>query len=820
MTNHWVDMQHARAILVEGSNVAENHPMAFKWIRVAQEHGAKIIHVDPRYTRTSATADMYARIRPGTDAALLNTMINHILVHKLYDEDFVTTHTNALFLGDVEFGFKDGLFSGFDEKKHAYDTKTWGYQLDRKGQPRRAKSLDDPHCIFTRLKTFVSRYTLEMGERITGIPAAQIREIAETMAKNRPGTILYALGMTQHTTGVQGIRGFTILQLLLGNLGKPGSGVNALRGEPNVQGACDMGVLNNYLPGYMDYPSATEPTLEAWTRKNGTGDRRFLVNMLKAFFGDAATPENDFGYAWLPKKAAGKNYATLSIFEDALAGKMKLVWMIGQNPAVTTPNLKMTFDGLDKLETLVLQEIWETETAAFWKRPGVDPKSIQTEVFLLPAAFFMEKNGTITNSGGLIQWRHAAVKPPGKALPDGEVVDYVFRRVRDLVHESRAPKDDIIKKAAWTYLSAEDVLKEMNGFALRDLPDSKLKAGELVTKVGDLKADGSTSSGAWLYAGVFAGGVNHSKRRDSKTDPGGLGIYPLFAWTWPNNMRVLYNRASCDRHGKPYPDAKPIVWWDGKAGRWTGYDLPDVPKVTDGPDTPNGQRAFHMNAEGVGRLFAAVYEDPDLSIDRKERDSPVPRDVGYVPKDGPLPEMYEPVESPVENVLHPAVAHNPTLKYPRVPSHQPIGKVADYPYVLMTSTVAEHWCAGSTTRNIPWLNELVPEPMVELPESLGKKLSVKSGDWVKVSSARGELTVKAVVTPRMKPIQSNGHEVTVVWMPYNWGFQGLSTGPSVNHLTIDATDPGAGTQETKACLVNVVKVRDGVPAPNAPRGRV
>jgi len=820
MTNHWVDMQHARAILVEGSNVAENHPMAFKWIRVAQEHGAKIIHVDPRYTRTSATADMYARIRPGTDAALLNTMINHILVHKLYDEDFVTTHTNALFLGDVEFGFKDGLFSGFDEKKHAYDTKTWGYQLDRKGQPRRAKTLDDPHCIFTRLKTFVSRYTLEMGERITGIPAAQIREIAETMAKNRPGTILYALGMTQHTTGVQGIRGFTILQLLLGNLGKPGSGVNALRGEPNVQGACDMGVLNNYLPGYMDYPSATEPTLEAWTRKNGTGDRRFLVNMLKAFFGDAATPENDFGYAWLPKKAAGKNYGTLSIFEDALAGKMKLVWMIGQNPAVTTPNLKMTFDGLDKLETLVLQEIWETETAAFWKRPGVDPKSIQTEVFLLPAAFFMEKNGTITNSGGLIQWRHAAVKPPGKALPDGEVVDYLFRRVRDLVHESRAPRDDILKKASWTYLSAEDVLKEMNGFALRDQPDSKLKAGELVTKVGDLKADGSTSSGAWLYAGVFAGGVNHSKRRDSKTDPGGLGIYPLFAWTWPNNMRVLYNRASCDRHGKPYSDAKPIVWWDGKAGRWTGYDLPDVPKLTDGPDTPNGQRAFHMNAEGVGRLFAAVYEDPDHSVDSKDRDSPVPRDVGYVPKDGPLPEMYEPVESPVENVLHPGVAHNPTLKYPRVPSHQPIGKVADYPYVLMTSTVAEHWCAGSTTRNIAWLNELVPEPMVELPESLGKKLSVKSGDWVKVSSARGELTVKAVVTPRMKPIQSNGREVTVVWMPYNWGFQGLSTGPSVNHLTIDATDPGAGTQETKACLVNVVKVRDGVPASNAPRGRV
>jgi formate dehydrogenase major subunit len=805
MTNHWIDMQHAKTVLVEGSNVAENHPMAFKWIRKAQENGAKIIHVDPRFTRTSATADMYARIRPGTDAALLNTMINHVLVNKLYDEDFVKIHTNALLLGTPDFDFKDGLFSGFDEKKHSYDTKTWGYQLDANGKPRVAASLDDPHCVFTRLRTFVSRYTLEMGERITGIPVSQIREIAETMAKNRPGTILYALGMTQHTTGVQGIRAFTILQLLLGNVGKPGSGVNALRGEPNVQGACDMGVLNNYLPGYMNYPAHTEPTLEAYTQKNGTGDRRFLINMLKAFFGDAATAENDFAYAWLPKRSASKDYNTLGIFESALAGTMKVLWIIGQNPAVTTPNLKVTFDAMAKLETLVIQEIWETETAAFWKRPGVDPRSITTEVFLLPAAFFMEKNGTITNSGGLVQWRNAAVKPPGLAMPDGEIVDYLFRRVRDLVHDSKDPKDEIVRKASWTYLSAEDVLREMNGYALRDIPASGLKAGDLVTKVADLQPDGSTSSGAWLYAGIFAGGVNLSRRRDSQTDPGGLGLYPNFAWTWPNNMRVLYNRASCDRHGKPYPGFKPIIWWDDKAKRWAGYDVPDVPNPTQGPDTPNGQRAFHMNPEGVGRLFAAVYRDPDVSVDAKNRDSPVPRDVGYVPKDGPLPEMYEPVESPVDNVLHPKVKHNPTLKYPRVKSHQPIGTVEEFPFVLMTSTVAEHWCGGSSTRNIPWLNELVPEAVVEIPETLGKKLRVKTGDWVEISSARGELTVKAVVTPRMRTLQVDGREVTVVWMPYNWGYRGLSTGPSVNHLTIDATDPGAGTQETKACLVNLVK---------------
>jgi formate dehydrogenase major subunit len=385
--------------------------------------------------------------------------------------------------------------------------------------------------------------------------------------------------------------------------------------------------------------------------------------------------------------------------------------------------------------------------------------------------------------------------------------------VRELVKDSAEPRNDIIKKSFWTYTSAEDVLREINGRALRDLPGAGLKAGNLVNRVADLQPDGSTSAGAWIYAGVFGGGVNLSKRRDSQTDPGGLGLYPNFAWTWPNNMRILYNRASCDRHGKPYPGSHPIVWWDEKAKRWAGYDVPDVPVLTDGPNTPNGQRAFHLNPEGVGRLFAAVYQDPD------PKNPQVPRDVAYVPKDGPLPEMYEPVESPVENILHPRVKHNPMLKYPRIKSLQPIGTVSEFPYVLMTSTVAEHWCGGSSTRNIPWLNEISPEPVLEIPEVLGRKLAVKSGDSVKVSSARGEIIVKAVVTPRMQTLKIDGNEVVIVWMPYNWGFQGLSTGPSVNHLTIDAVDPGAGTQETKACLVNVVKAHEAVAMSSGPRGR-
>ena len=814
MTNHWSDLQHCKTILVEGSNVAENHPMAFKWIRKAQEDGAIIIHVDPRFSRTSAAADVFARIRPGADAAFLNAMINHVLVNNLYDEDYVMTHTNALFLGDASFDFKDGVFSGFNAEAHKYDTSSWRYQLDGGGRPQRATSLDDPRCIFARLRTFFSRYTLEVGERISGVPAAQIQQIAETMAKHRPGTILYALGMTQHTTGVQGIRAFTILQLLLGNVGKPGGGVNALRGEPNVQGACDMGVLNNYTPGYLDYPHLAEPTLEAWAKNHGTARRPLLVNLLKAFFGEEATEANGFRYEWLPKRDIAKDFGVYSIFERALEGTMKMLWIVGQNPAVTMPNLKLTFEALGKLDLLVVQELWETETAAFWQRQGADPKSILTEVLLLPAAFFMEKSGSVTNSGAMVQWRYATVKPPGQAKPDGEVVDLVYRRVRELVKDSTAPRDEIVKKANWTYTEPEDVLREINGRILRDVPGTGLQPGAMVSGVGDLlHADGTSSSGCWIYAGVFGNGENLSKRRDSRTDPGGLGLFPFFGWTWPNNKRILYNRASCDRHGKPYPGSKPIVWWDEEKKVWTGYDVPDVMYPTEGPDTERGQRAFHMNAEGVGRLFAAVYWDPDPQTPG------MPRDWSYVPKDGPLPEMYEPVESPVENLLHPQVRHNPVLKYPRVPGRQPIGTVQQFPYVLMTSTVAEHWCAGSTTRNIAWLNELVPEPTVEMPPALAQHLKVKNGDWVKVSSARGEVDVKAVVTPRMQVLKIDGKDVTTVWMPYCWGFKGLSTGPSINDLTIDAVDPNAGTQETKACLVNIVKLRDAAPVSRGPQGR-
>jgi formate dehydrogenase major subunit len=809
MTNHWDDLKNAKVFLIEGSNVAENHVMAMKWIRLAQSHGAKVIHVDPRYNRTSAIADIYACIRPGADIAFLGAIIKLVIERGWYDAEYVKLHTNALMLVSDDFGFEDGLFSGYDREKHVYDSRSWSYQLGQDKRPAKAADLEDPRCVFQKLRQHYARYTPEMAETISGVPAQQIEQIAETFALNRPGTILYALGMTQHTVGVQNIRCYGVLQLLLGNIGKVGGGVNALRGEPNVQGACDFAVLNNYWFGYADYPVHTEPTLALWTKHLGTINRAMVVNGLKAWFGDHATPENEFGWSWLPKKSKKKDYGLVGMTEDAYAGKLKAMWVLGQNPLVTNPNLRYVREAFAKLEFLVVQELWETETAAFWKAPGVDPAAIATEVLLLPAAYFMEKEGSITNSGALVQWRNAGVQPPGEARSDLVVIDEVFRRVRALYADSTDPKDAPIQKATWDYRKeslAEDVLREINGRACVDIPAKGLKTGDLVKGTHDLSFDGATACGNWMYAGVFGAGVNLTKRRDM-SDPSGLGLYPNYAWTWPDNTRILYNRASCDAEGQPMParDAKgnilapavDVIHWDKEQKRWVGHDTPDVRYVDRGPDTPEGQMAFRQSPEGVGRLFAATYEDPYSG------EEGLPRDVAYVPKDGPLPEFYEPVESPVANALHPLAQCNPVLKYPRSESMQPLGTSKDYPYVLMTSTVAEHWCGGSTTRNLPWLNELVPEPMIELPLALAAKLGIESGDLTRVTSARGAMLVKAVVTRRMRSLQIAGQDVPIVWIPYNWGYMGLSTGPSVNELTVDAVDPGAGTQETKACLVNV-----------------
>ncbi|WP_417912403.1 molybdopterin dinucleotide binding domain-containing protein, partial [Candidatus Electronema sp. TJ] len=420
---------------------------------------------------------------------------------------------------------------------------------------------------------------------------------------------------------------------------------------------------------------------------------------------------------------------------------------------------------------------------------------VKTEVIFLPAASFLEKEGTVTNSGRLVQWRYTGIKPTGESKSDLEIIDLLFRKVRELYAASAEEKDQIFKRAVWDYPKenmAEAVLKEING--------SNLKTGEPLKGIAELQADGSTSAGCWVYAGVFGGGKNLTKRKDNKTDPSGLGLYREFAWSWPGNMKVLYNRASCDAQGKPLDEANKLIWWDADQGKWAGHDTPDVPKADEGPDKPSGQRPFRMAAEGLGRLFTAPYKDPDAASAEG-----LPRDSSSVAADGPFPEFYEPMESPTGNVLHPNVAVNPCVKYPRIKTKQPVGAVKDYPYVLCTSSLAEHWCAGTFTRNVPWLNEMVPETFVEIPEKLASKLGIASGDKVRVWSARGELTVPTLVTKRMQTLQVNGQEVFIVWMPYNWGYKGLSTAASTNLITIDAGDPNTWIQETKACLVNLAK---------------
>ena len=780
MTNGWADLQNAKVFLIEGSNCAENHVMAMKWIRKAQEKGAKIIHVDPRFNRTSSAADVYARIRPGADIAFLSAVINHVLSEKLYDEEYVKLHTNALLLADDAFGFDEGVFSGYDHEKHKYDQASWGYQLDPKTRkPRKAASLDDPKSVFARLKQHFSRYTPQVAEEISGVPARQVVEIAETFAKNRPGTILYALGMTQHTVGIQNIRCYGILQMLLGNIGVAGGGVNALRGEPNVQGACDMSVLNGYMFGYLNYPNHDQPTLKDWTRDNGTFRQKMAVNGLKAWFGDAATADDEFGYRLLPKKSGKKDYSVYGMVDAAWAGSLKLLWVNGQNPMVTNPNLNYVAEALGKLDMLVVQELWETETAAFWQRPGTDPAKVQTEVLLLPAAYFMEKEGTITGSGRMVQWRYAAVKPPGQAKTDIEIIDEVFRRVRKLYEGSADPKDAPLHKAAWSYAQAslsEDVLKEIGGRVHREvtLPDGKvLKPGDHVAGIGQLQADGSTSSGAWIYAGCFGGGKNLTKRRDG-SDKSGIGFYKDFAWTWPGNMKILYNRASCDASGSPYIASRKLIWWNGQ--KWIGNDVPDFKA-----DSPPSERMdpFIMNAEGVARLWAPAMAD------------------------GPFPEHYEPFDTPLAQNPFGKVLNDPAARvFPN--DANAFGKPDEFPCVATTYRLTEHFHFWTKHARIPAI--LQPEAFVEVSEGLARKKGFKSGDLVTVRSKRGAIKAKAVVTRRLPTLQIDGKEVHVVGIPIHWGFTGLTKkGYLANTLTPPVGDANIQTPEYKAFLVNVEK---------------
>jgi len=818
MTNGWVDIKNTDVILAMGGNPAENHPVGFKWFMEAKKtRGAKLVAVDPRFTRTAATADLYAPIRAGSDIAFLLGIIRYAIENKRYHEDYVKVHTNGPYVVSEKFEFNDGLFSGFDAGKTEYDKTAWAYEPDPKTKAYGVDpTLQNPRSVFQLLKKHVERYTPEMVERICGTPKDTYLKVCQivtsTGVPEKAGTITYALGWTQHSTAVQMIRAAAMLQLLLGNVGRPGGGVNAFRGHSNIQGATDIAGTFDILPGYLktppgssqtlkDYLEAATPTTlnkEAWASMNYWQNYpKFMVSLLKATYGKAATKENDFGYAWLPK--VDGNYSWMYICDDMYRGNSTRVGgkepgpegfiSFGMNPVGLGPNSKKWVAALAKLKWLVVAENVETETPIFWKSPKqYDPpeaSKIQTEVFLLPAADFAEKDGTFTNSARWMQWKWKAVDPPGQAKSDQEILARIFLAVRDLYKKEGGPLPEALANLSWSYTNPVEpdlgeVLKEINGKALSDIPDPADKtktlktAGQQVDGFGQLQDDGSTMCGNWLHSGVFTEAGNNAQRR-STADPTGLGMYHNWAFSWPANRRIMYNRASADAEGKPWDPKRPGIVWNGE--KWVG-DVPDMK-----PDAPPGTfGAFIMLPEGVGRLYASGMND------------------------GPFPEHYEAVEAPIDNPLHPKVTSNPVSK--KFSSDKDIyGKKEDFPIVCTTYRLTEHFHYWTQHQHDGVLNELQPGFFVEIPEGLAQQKGIANGSQVKVTSARGSIQGVAMVTKRLRPMKIDGKEMWQVGFPIHWGYAGdpNHTGPLANTLTPSAMDPNTWTPEFKAFLVRIEK---------------
>ncbi len=795
MTNHWIDIKNADVILIMGSNAAENHPISFRWVEKAIENGATLISVDPRFTRTSARAHIYAPLRSGTDIAFLGGMVKYILDNDLQHTEYLAEHTNASFLINPDFDFEDGLFAGYNPEKRSYDKSTWAYQTDANAIPREDKTLQDPHSVFQLLKRHYGRYDLDTVSQITGTPRELLQQIYETYAStgapDRVATIMYAMGWTQHTYGTQIIRTAAIIQLLLGNIGRAGGGVNALRGESNVQGSTDHCLLFHILPGYLATPTASDETLAQYLERvtPKSNDEmsanwwqhypKYMVSLLKAWYGDNATPEDDFGYDWLPKNVG--NHSWLTLFHDMYDGVIKGFFAWGQNPAVGGAHANLVRAGLEKLDWMVAVNIWELETAQFWKRPGVDPANIQTEVFLLPAALSFEKEGSITNSGRWAQWRWKAQEPLGQSKPDSWIINQLMIRLQALYKQEGGPNAEAITKLNWDYdstdteLDVHKVAREINGYYTQDILDENgnvvAKKGELVANFTKLSDDGSTASANWLYSGSYTEEGNMMARRDN-TDyhPAGIGLYSNWAWAWPVNRRIIYNRASCDNDGNPYDPARFSIRWTGD--KWEG----DVP---DGGWPPGAKHAFIMKPEGHARIFG-----PGLA-------------------DGPFPEHYEPWESPVANLMS-ATQIDPAFKI--FSGEMDIqGAAAKFPIVGTTYRLSEHWQSGAMTRNNPWLNELQPDLFIEMSEELAGEQGIANGDRVVVESARGKVEGVAMVTKRFKPFQINGQVVHQVGLPWHWGYTGLSQGDSANVLTPPVGDANTMIPETKAFLCNVYK---------------
>ena len=800
MTNHWIDIKNADAVLIMGSNAAEHHPVSFKWIMRAKDAGATIMHVDPKFSRTSARCDFHVPIRSGTDIAFLGGMINYIIESGSWFKDYVVNYTNATYVLADSYDFKDGLFSGYNAEKRTYDRSSWTFKRDEKGAPVRDFTLKDERCVFNVMAKHYSRYTLDNVSSITGVSKENLLKVYKifcaTGKPDKAGTILYAIGWTQHTVGVQNIRASAIIQLLLGNIGVAGGGINALRGEPNVQGSTDHALLYHNLPGYHNAPLAQWQTLEEYNKANTpvthipnsanwwSNRPKYVTSLLKGWFGDAATAENDFCYSWLPKCEDGEDYSYMYAMDRMLNDKMRGGFIFGVNPMNSFPNTNKMRAALDHLDWLVVGEIHNSETSDNWHRPGADPSTKKTEVFLLPSAHRVEKEGTISNSGRWLQWFDKAVEPAGEARNFGDIYVPLINTIRELYKKEGGVFPDPLLKLNWTdKFDASDWAKRINGFFWKDtvVNGKTYKRGQLVPAFGNLQADGSTSSLNWLYTGSWTEEEgNKSKRRDpSQTEmQAKIGIYPNWSWCWPINRRILYNRASVDLQGKPWNPDKAVIEW--KDGAWVG-DVPDGPWPPMA-DEKNGRLPFIMTTDGAALLFGP----------------------GRV--DGPFPEHYEPAESPVASHPFSSQLTSPCFKFHKS-EFDKFAAPADprYPIVLTTYSMTEHWCGGGETRNVPNLLEAEPQLYVEMSQELAKEKGINNGDGVIIESARGKVEAIAMVTIRLRPFTIMGKTVHLIGMPFAYGWTTPGCGDSTNRLTVTAYDPNTTIPETKACCVNIRK---------------
>jgi formate dehydrogenase major subunit len=812
------DIANADCILIQGSNFAEAHPVGFRFVMQAKERGATVIHVDPRFTRTSAMADVYAPLRSGTDIAFLGGIISHVLNNDAYFRPYVLAYTNAANVVSEDFQDAeslDGLFSGYDPERHAYDTSTWRYERDKDGSVRRDPSLTHPRCVLNLLKRHYARYTPEMVEGICGTPKETFLRIARLLADNsgpeRTSAIAYAVGWTQHTTGVQFIRTAAILQLLLGNVGRPGGGIMALRGHANIQGATDIATLYDLLPGYLPMPSALreEQTLDAYLRSNGkptgwwSNMPKYMVSLLKAFYAEHATAENDFCYSYLPQTSG--DHSMLPLTFAMKDGTVKGYFAIGQNPGASGQNTELVASAMERLEWFVNIDSYDNETVSFWRREGADPSTIGTEVFFLPAATILEKEGTMTQTSRLLQWHDKAVEPAGESKSDAWYFNRLALRLKELYADSTDPKDRPIQHMTWAYEhddpherrrgepSVLKVLQEINGYSTI--------TGEQVGSFTDLHDDGSTACGGWIYSGVCPDkATNRARNRDAS----GPYTAPNWGFAWPANRRTLYNRASADPDGKPWSERKQYVWWDERNGEWTGIDVPDFPK-TKAPGTP-------ANPNGTG-IDAHSGSDPFLMM----LDGRAQLFVAGAALDAPLPTHYEPLQSVVDNALY-TQQSNPLLHAFRRQDNRYNHPVdAHYPHVLTTYRITE--MSGIMTRYVPWLAELQPAAFCEIDPDLAVRNGIRSGDWVTISTAQGELEARALVTGRMRPLRIGSKDggfrrVHQIGLPYNYGNAvGLARGDSAGRVIAIALDPNVSIHESKTLTCAIRPGRREIAAP-------